>query len=258
VIASLRKVHRGGYKYVYNIRDVPMFLSNKYTSTYDRIIERARSRELNEGFERHHVLPKSMGGANDASNIVRLTYREHFLCHELLVKMTEGLDRIRMSFALHTFFHFNAHRRLNFSARDYAMFKSVMEQAYAKRVPYEKPEEFRFKHRKTGEEFIGTRSDFKRHTGISAQSANFLFNEAIKWDNPKRWIKGWGIWVEEARDWSFNKKMAPRIPQRRCCEHCGRQTSLANYTRWHGPRCSSVDPIGHETRTKQVASINRY
>lgn len=38
-------------------------------------------------FERHHILPRCMGGSDDASNIVLLTPEEHFTAHVLLVKM---------------------------------------------------------------------------------------------------------------------------------------------------------------------------
>jgi hypothetical protein len=37
--------------------------------------------------EKHHILPKSLGGMDDLSNIVKLTAREHFICHALLAEM---------------------------------------------------------------------------------------------------------------------------------------------------------------------------
>jgi hypothetical protein len=46
------------------------------------------------------VLPKSLGGTDDQSNVVSLTTREHFICHALLVKMTEGKDKYKMVLAL--------------------------------------------------------------------------------------------------------------------------------------------------------------
>jgi hypothetical protein len=41
-----------------------------------------------------------MGGSNDKENLVQLTAREHFICHWLLIKMTEGEDRSKMLYAL--------------------------------------------------------------------------------------------------------------------------------------------------------------
>ena len=41
-----------------------------------------------------------MGGSDDATNIVRLTAREHFICHRLLTKMTTGKHKNKMSYAM--------------------------------------------------------------------------------------------------------------------------------------------------------------
>lgn len=62
-----------------------MFNDSKYTRWYFDIISSARARGY--GDEKHHIIPKCMGGGNESSNIVALTYREHFVCHLLLVKM---------------------------------------------------------------------------------------------------------------------------------------------------------------------------
>lgn len=38
-------------------------------------------------YELHHIKPRSFGGTDDKENLVKLTAREHFICHWLLVKM---------------------------------------------------------------------------------------------------------------------------------------------------------------------------
>jgi hypothetical protein len=58
-----------------------------YQGIYDRLIERARGRKLSGYSERHHVLPRCMGGGNSRENIVRLTPEEHYVAHLLLVKI---------------------------------------------------------------------------------------------------------------------------------------------------------------------------
>jgi hypothetical protein len=59
-----------------------------YQLVHDGIIERARVRSKPEGYsERHHVMPVSMGGTNDKTNLVWLTAREHYLIHWLLFKI---------------------------------------------------------------------------------------------------------------------------------------------------------------------------
>ena len=76
-----------------------MYLQNKYTQWYYSIIDRARSRTLVTYKERHHIIPRSLGGNNDPTNLVDLTGREHFVCHWLLIKMVEGKVREKMIYA---------------------------------------------------------------------------------------------------------------------------------------------------------------
>lgn len=58
-----------------------------YKIVYDKIIARAKQRVIKGYKERHHIVPRCIGGSNDKDNIVELTAREHFLCHWLLHEM---------------------------------------------------------------------------------------------------------------------------------------------------------------------------
>jgi hypothetical protein len=80
-----------------------MYLQNKYTKWYYSIINNAKTRNLVTYTERHHIIPKSLGGSNLKENIVKLTAREHFVCHLLLIKMTDGLSRYKMLSAITRF-----------------------------------------------------------------------------------------------------------------------------------------------------------
>jgi hypothetical protein len=79
-----------------------MYLQNKYTKWYYNIIQNAQARILpsNVYFEKHHIVPRSLGGNNKQLNIVELTPREHFICHLLLTKMTNGNAMYKMRYAL--------------------------------------------------------------------------------------------------------------------------------------------------------------
>ena len=79
-----------------------MYLQNKYTRWYYSIIQRAQTRVLpNDTYiEKHHIIPRSLGGNNSKLNIANLTPREHFVCHLLLTKMTIGNNLYKMKHAL--------------------------------------------------------------------------------------------------------------------------------------------------------------
>ena len=66
-----------------------------YQKLHDSIIERASTRTLEEGvyYERHHVLPRCEGGADDGE-LVSLTTKEHALIHFLRWKMTSVMGNL--------------------------------------------------------------------------------------------------------------------------------------------------------------------
>lgn len=104
-----------------------MYLDNKYTKTYFLLIKKATDRNLNDrkiaqntlGYvERHHILPRSLGGSNKKENLVFLTPKEHFVCHRLLVRMTYGKNRVKMIYAFHKMMSNNYNqKRIIFTAR---------------------------------------------------------------------------------------------------------------------------------------------
>ena len=77
--------------------NINMFTINKYHSTYFKIIQKAQQRTFDKNVksEVHHIIPRSLGGSNDQSNLVRLTLKEHWICHRLLVKMLTDPKHLR-------------------------------------------------------------------------------------------------------------------------------------------------------------------
>ena len=93
-----------------------MLLKSKYWIWYNKIIDKALLENRNKKddyYERHHIVPKSLGGTDDENNLVLLTAREHFICHYLLTKFTNGKQKSKMIFAL------NGMRRCNDKQKRY-------------------------------------------------------------------------------------------------------------------------------------------
>lgn len=65
---------------------------NKYYSWYQSIILNRLTQKpsLDIYCEKHHILPRCIGGTNAANNVVLVTGREHFLLHLLLTKFITG------------------------------------------------------------------------------------------------------------------------------------------------------------------------
>ena len=51
-------------------------------------------------YHSHHIIPKAFGGTNEKSNLILLTCKEHIIAHILLCKEYDGLNRLKMLYAL--------------------------------------------------------------------------------------------------------------------------------------------------------------
>ena len=97
---------------------------------YDRIIENAKSRGLDkkklEGyFEKHHVIPKCMGGKDEDSNYVLLTAKEHFVCHHLLWKSQLSNMQLFWSFKAMAFWKRKSKSSIPITAKQYQELRKI-------------------------------------------------------------------------------------------------------------------------------------
>jgi hypothetical protein len=66
-----------------------------YQRIYNEFIADRRGKEANliasgEYKERHHIVPRSLGGTDDASNMIALTFKDHLFAHLCLAKIHGG------------------------------------------------------------------------------------------------------------------------------------------------------------------------
>ena len=74
-----------------------------YEKLYQSIIAKARCTVYNEACELHHILPKSLGGSDDAENLVRVPVRLHYVLHCLLYRIHKDTNP-NLIFACTAFF----------------------------------------------------------------------------------------------------------------------------------------------------------
>ena len=99
------------------------------------MVEKARTCPCVEGqyLEKHHIIPKSLGGTNDASNLVKFTARQHYIAHLLLYKIYKdkcvgGVDKTpfyKMLSALGAMIQFPASYDESGNAKRFFKFGSV-------------------------------------------------------------------------------------------------------------------------------------
>ena len=123
-----------------------------YRKVYVRIISHAKSEQQkglrprtknckkgfeNQYFEFHHILPKSIypKWANRKSNMVALTAREHFFCHQLLTKIYPHSSMWR---ALAAFQRKSKGQKRVLSTRQYEICKIASSNAQRGKIPWNK------------------------------------------------------------------------------------------------------------------------
>jgi hypothetical protein len=146
-----------------------MFLKNKYHTWYYSIIDKARKENRKKlsphdsdfmYYEKHHVVPVSLGGANDKDNLVLLTGKEHFICHLLLCYMTESHNKYKMINAVNKMTHSKSGNQQRYTSKSYNLIRSLI----AKRNSYlfkDKPKSGDQK-KKMSESAMGKKHDSKR------------------------------------------------------------------------------------------------
>ncbi len=109
-----------------------MFNDSKYTKIYYRIISAAMARSHNDYVEKHHIIPKCLGGTDEPTNIVKLTAKEHFICHRLLPKMvSDPQHRIKMHNAAWMMQSVSSNqKRYKISSNTYQILKENIANAY--------------------------------------------------------------------------------------------------------------------------------
>lgn len=68
-----------------------MVKSERHYRRYLKFIEALKHQEITGYSEAHHIVPKSLGGSDDSSNLIRLTARQHYVAHWMLWKAIGGV-----------------------------------------------------------------------------------------------------------------------------------------------------------------------
>lgn len=198
-----------------------------YKKIYDSLIDRARTRKITGYSERHHIIPKCMGGTNDALNLVRLTPEEHFLCHQLLCRIYKGTEfHTKMVFAVKMMTIPNSKNQ----SRNVSKLKmfSWLRTQYSKAVSTTKSG-------KPGS-MLGKKSPWTSERNRLTKGSKRTFNQAHRENHLA------AISKPRSEDTKLKiSKTKTGIPRKRLqCPHCGKDSGEGNYSRWHGDNCRSI------------------
>jgi rubrerythrin len=223
------------------------FIANKYTLWYNNIIDRARERDLpaDTYTEKHHIIPRSLGGNNSVDNIVSLTAREHFVAHWLLTKMTVGAEQKKMAYACKMMMHSHSgkHNRHKISSRKYETLRQNLNSILKDR---EFTDEWLAKLSASAQKRADNESDdakqIRRNNMIKANKSR-KGEKRIATTGEKNHFYGKGFFGADnhfyGKSHSEDTLKILRVPKPKyVCKHCGTVVGgKSNYDRWHGDNC---------------------
>lgn len=235
-----------------------MFLDNKYTKWYNIIINNANIRKVTEYTEKHHIIPKSLGGTDENINLVQLTAREHYVCHRLLTKMTEGKQKSKMCLAIVYMSgkkkYTNASSRLVAKVRLESVelcrankhsptYKRIVSDTWKKEHSIRmtgagnpmynsvRPEEWRQQHSKR------MRGKNNHQYGLKGKLSLNFGKEPVNKNKTLSELFGKNKALEISKRQSESAKNKPKIT----CPHCQLVGTTGNMKRWHYDNCKNKE-----------------
>lgn len=205
-----------------------MFNESKYTNWYYQIINNAKTRTIVSKPDRHHIIPKCMGGGNDPANLVNLTAREHFICHRLLIKMVDSTFKSKLVYAAWQQSRSAKFKGTRITSRTFAKLREEMSNTYTgrKRIPFTDEWRNNMSSSKKGEK-------------------NYMFNrnhsddtlEKISTNRKGKCVGENNPFFKKTHSAEVIANIVESNKTVHTCPHCGKSGKSNSMKRWHFDNC---------------------
>jgi hypothetical protein len=232
-----------------------------YQRIYENIINNSKNRKLNGYSEKHHIIPKSLGGDDTKNNIAILTAKEHLICHKILVKIYPGPKMVRaLSMMLRK--NRNQTKRI-ISSRDYETLRKErnrhikgkkLEELYSeegvsnikkaqKNKVWKHTEEYKKRlseklkgksyEERFGKEKANTLKELRKNQKLgSRHTKETKLKISATRIGKSSWNKGLTMNENTKEKLRYKQKIS-----RKTCIYCGLTTNPGNISRYHNVKC---------------------
>ena len=212
-------------------------ISMDYKKVYDSIITRAKNRQLAGYGEKHHIIPKCLGGSNKRENLVKLTAKEHWISHLLLVEIYPNHPKLKLAIRMMMVKGINQERKAITSGRQFERLRVQAAKAHSSlmlgvsKAPFTQEHKDNISKAKLGKPGTNRGKIFtKEHrANIGLASKGRISGDK----NPMRNKE-----VLDKHPTLFNNENNPSKIKTQC-PHCKTLSGKGNYSRWHGDNCKN-------------------
>lgn len=206
-----------------------------YKKIHDTIINNAKNRDLIGYCENHHIIPKCLGGTNKKENLVKLTAKEHWLIHLLLVELYPNNPKLKLAVRMMSIKSNNQEREKIKSGKIFERIKIDAAQAHSevltgvKRKPFSQEHKDNISKSKLGKEGPNKGKIFteEHKKNIGASSKGRIDGDK----NPMKKKE-----VVDKHPTLFSETNNPSKIKIKC-PHCDVLSGKGNYSKWHGDKC---------------------
>jgi len=216
-----------------------------YYKIYQNLMSTRKFKEHgHQGYcETHHIIPKCMGGMNNDSNKVRLTAREHFIAHRLLVKI---YDSEKLKYALWAMCNqcSKHQKREIINSHVYEHVKTLFSKSISGNNHWAKKPEFRERMR----QIALNRSPMSQKTKDKISTIHKGKVKSTEWKRKIGKGNSGKVRTDENKKQISNtlkllyknghkNPMQGVIREKTPCIYCGKLVDVANMKRWHNDNC---------------------
>jgi len=244
---------------------------NKYEKWYKDITTRGQIRSTDERTESHHIIPKCLGGTDDASNLTNVTLREHFICHWLLTKIYYGKERHQLLKALWMMKAENQNQtryKTKITSRVYATLKEEYAELQSIKLKGKGNGFFGKTHtpearEKIRQKNLGNKLTPEQHAKLVANTKGKKKPPLSKEHKAKLSVlrkgEGNGMYGRTHSEETLAKMSAKatgrkqseetirkkieattgKKREKKLCPHCNKLVAVNGYARWHGVNCAT-------------------
>jgi hypothetical protein len=227
--------------------------SSKYYTKYNQICKHYKELDLKKSkdlyTEKHHILPKSMGGTNKKDNLVRVPARVHFLMHWMLYRIYRTTE---MVYGWNMMCSNRSGQRFISKSFEYARILAGHERkgkpSWNKGISHSDETKIKISEKKKGS-LLSDETKAKISESLKgnahAKGIKHTDETKAKWSDLKKGNNNARFGKPHSDETKAKISATKKLTARLICPHCNKIGNISNMKRWHFTNCKFINKYNY-------------